>query len=157
LTQILAGAFLGCTSLAEITVPESVTVLGNYAFYGCSSLKKAVVENPDVLYEKDVFFGTPSDFVLYGNSDSATEAYASENNHRFRSLDAPAYVTGDVTGNGSVDISDAVLLFQHSMIPDIYHVTYPGSMDFTNDGSLDIDDAVLLFQHSMIPDLYPIR
>ena len=37
-TQIGRGAFLGCKSLASITLPASVTQIGQCAFYGCTSL-----------------------------------------------------------------------------------------------------------------------
>ncbi len=66
-------------------------------------------------------------------------------------------ILGDIDGNETVDIDDAVLLFQHSMLPDLYPVKYIGSMDFNNDGTVDIDDAVRLFQYSMLPDLYPLN
>ncbi|MCD7739226.1 MAG: leucine-rich repeat protein [Lachnospiraceae bacterium] len=42
-TTIGNYAFYGCTSLAEITVPESVTSIGSYAFYGCSSLASITI------------------------------------------------------------------------------------------------------------------
>jgi hypothetical protein len=32
------GAFSGCSSLASVTIPDSVTVIGSKAFYGCNSL-----------------------------------------------------------------------------------------------------------------------
>ena len=63
---------------------------------------------------------------------------------------------GDIDGNGVVDINDALLLFQHSMVPDIYPITYEGNVDFDKNGVLDINDCLLLFQYSMLPDLYPI-
>ncbi len=63
---------------------------------------------------------------------------------------------GDINGNGSVDINDARLLFQNSMIPDLYPIDYEGSVDFNGDGLVDISDARLLFQYSMLPDIYPI-
>ena len=39
-TSIGAGAFLGCSLLTEVTIPDSVTSIGRYAFYGCSGLTK---------------------------------------------------------------------------------------------------------------------
>jgi len=65
-------------------------------------------------------------------------------------------ILGDINGDDSVDIDDALLLFQHSMLPEHYPVEYPGSLDFTKDGSVDIDDALRLFQYSMLPEHYPI-
>ena len=64
---------------------------------------------------------------------------------------------GDIDGNGTVDIDDAILLFQHSMLPELYPISYAGNVDFNKDGTVDIDDAVLLFQYSMLPDLYPLE
>lgn len=77
-------------------------------------------------------------------------------NPKNATVEKPKAVKGDINGDASVDINDAILLFQHSMLPDMYPVTYPYSIDFTKDGNVDINDAILLFQYSMLPDLYPI-
>ena len=39
MTSISAGGFQNCTSLTEITLPESVTKLDIMAFRDCASLK----------------------------------------------------------------------------------------------------------------------
>lgn len=70
--------------------------------------------------------------------------------------DEPEYLPGDINGDETVDINDSILLFYHSMLPDIYPIDYPGSADFNNDGSIDVMDSIRLFYHSMLPDLYPI-
>ena len=36
--NLLYGAFYGCSMLTSITIPNSVTSIGNYAFYNCSGL-----------------------------------------------------------------------------------------------------------------------
>ena len=46
---------------------------------------------------------------------------------------------GDIDGNESVDIDDAVLLFQHSMLPDIFPISYVGNVDFDKNGTV-LDD-----------------
>ena len=47
------------------------------------------------------------------------------------------YVQGDIDGDGDVNINDAVLLFRSTMAPDLYPVSYAGSMDFTLDENVD--------------------
>ncbi|MBO5222794.1 MAG: hypothetical protein J6C26_10835, partial [Clostridia bacterium] len=98
------------------------------------------------------------DLTLYGYAGSTTEAYAAEYGFEFVAIEAPVpeFVTGDITGDGALDLSDAILLFQHTVLPDLYPVSYSESMDFNKDGNLDLADAILLFQHSMLPDLYPL-
>ena len=36
-------AFYGCSSLTSVTIPNSVTSIGNNAFYGCSSLTSVTI------------------------------------------------------------------------------------------------------------------
>ncbi len=64
---------------------------------------------------------------------------------------------GDISGDGAVDINDALALFRHIMMPSIYGIDYPGAIDLTKDGAVDIRDALRLFQFSMMPGLYPIE
>lgn len=73
-----------------------------------------------------------------------------------RKGEAITFLLGDIDGSGEVDIDDAILLFQHSVLPDFYPIDYAGNVDFDKSGEIDIDDAILLFQYSVLPDFYPI-
>ena len=66
-------------------------------------------------------------------------------------------VLGDINADGGVDVKDAMDLFQHSMLPDLFRIDYPGTIDFNKDGNVDIADALYLFQYSMMPDMFPIE
>lgn len=45
LTDIDNYAFYGCNSLASVTIPNSVTSIGNYAFYKCNSIRSVNIPN----------------------------------------------------------------------------------------------------------------
>ena len=45
MTNIGESAFSDCSSLAGVTIPDSVTNIGNYAFTGCSSLTSITIPN----------------------------------------------------------------------------------------------------------------
>ncbi len=63
---------------------------------------------------------------------------------------------GDLDGDAAVDIRDVLLLFRHAMLPTMYPVDYPGTLDFISDGELNILDTLRLFQYTMLPGMYPI-
>jgi len=44
-TSIGFGAFQNCTSLTNVTIPNSVTNLGNYVFYYCTNLTSVTIPN----------------------------------------------------------------------------------------------------------------
>ena len=77
--KIIAGAaFLQCTKLKEITVPDAVENIGEAAFAGCSGLETMVLpfvgsdKNPTIISEKTVFgyiFGTLLDGIYDGFED----------------------------------------------------------------------------------------
>ena len=68
---IAISAFSDCTSLASVTIPDSVTSIGWYAFADCTSLKHATINTEEVGY---AFSGCTSlESVILG--DNVTSIY----------------------------------------------------------------------------------
>jgi len=67
-----------------------------------------------------------------------------------------SYVPGDVTGDGVVNIGDAVVLFNWVSFENeretTYALTNAGNADVTGDGNVNIGDAVLLFNWVSFPN-----
>ena len=51
ITEIKKYAFYGCTGLTSITIPNSVTLIGSEAFWGCTGLTSIVVEEGNPKYD----------------------------------------------------------------------------------------------------------
>ena len=69
-TSIGRGAFSDCSSLTSITIPNSVTSIGERAFQHCSGLTSISVENGNTVYDSrnncNAIIETATNTLLYG-------------------------------------------------------------------------------------------
>lgn len=105
-TSFLEEAFAGCTGLTRVTIPSSVTVLGNYAFKGCTALQALVVNwtatPPSV--DSNVFEGlTPSGIKLVVPFGTASNYSAAE---VWKTFDIDEYVKHTLQAIGGMDFTD---------------------------------------------------
>jgi hypothetical protein len=54
------GAFYGCTSLTNVTIPNSVTSIGDGAFSYCTSLARVTIPNSVTRMGEGAFYGCTS-------------------------------------------------------------------------------------------------
>lgn len=78
-TTIPGTTFKGCTSLTEITIPASVTTIGNHAFNGCSNLatirfKRSASATAPAAESSATFYGCKNPGVIIV-PDGCLEAY----------------------------------------------------------------------------------
>ena len=60
MTEIGSGAFIGCSSLTSVTIPNSVKWIGDVAFIGCSSLTSVTIPNSVTSIGDNAFAGCSS-------------------------------------------------------------------------------------------------
>ncbi len=70
-TKIGGWAFCGCSSLTNITIPDSVTSIGDYAFYYCRSLTKVTIPGSVT----SIGYGTFEECSNLTNVDASEEQF----------------------------------------------------------------------------------
>ena len=75
--NILKGAFYNCSSLTDITIPDSVTSIGSSAFDGCSSLTSITIPDSVMSIGESAFYNCGSlTSITIGNSVTRIGDYA---------------------------------------------------------------------------------
>jgi hypothetical protein len=71
-TKIKAYAFFGCTGLTSITIPDNVTNIEEYAFGGCDSLSSIIVSegNPNYKSIDNCCLSKDGDVLIFGCKNS---------------------------------------------------------------------------------------
>ena len=148
-------AFFRCSSLSNVTIPNSVTSIGSWALAQCDNLKSVTIPS-SVTSIGDKALGyidanTKLDgFTITGRTGSAAYKYAVKNGFEFVANDSN--ISGDVDSDYEVTIMDATaiqayLAYQRSLNGGEYEPVEKGSRDFTvadvdGDGRISIFDSL---------------
>ena len=138
---IAGGAFSGCSSLTNITIPDTVTSIGDYAFSECTSLTSITIPNSVMSIGDRAFYGCSSlTSVSFGENSQLTsigeEVFSDCSN--LKNIEIPVCVTniGDSAFNGcseltSITIPDSVTSIGDSTFSDcssLTSITIPASV-----------------------------
>lgn len=130
-------AFMCCSNLKSLTLPSSVTAIGAQTFVGCSSLKTAAISKSVTSVGDLAFSNCAPNFTIYGDACSYIHKYT-------RKYGIPFVVNGtDINNDSIINIKDL------SSISKAYGAksggtSYQAKLDFNNDKIIDIFDLVVI-------------
>ena len=79
--KIEKGAFAGCGSLKRVVIPDSVEVVGEYAFYKCDELEELRLGAGITRIEENAI---PYGVTLVVDADSYAEEWCRENDRKYK-------------------------------------------------------------------------
>ncbi len=88
-------AFYNCDYLSSVVLPQGVVSIGDSAFETCSELMSVTIPESVTSIGTNAFLDCPSAMVIKGYTDTCAESYAEENGIKFEALPE---VLNDVTG-----------------------------------------------------------
>ena len=128
-------AFMNCTDMVRITIPESVCQFGMYAFSGCTSLQSITISGGVEFIPADMFLGCAS--LTEINVDKSNSAYQSVDGVLFsKDMGTLKHYPAKKT-NTSYAVPDGVTLldeYSFSGCANLQSVTIPGSVTVISDG-----------------------
>lgn len=152
-TTVEQYAFMNCTSLETVYIPENVVSFGDRVFAGCTSLQTVTMLSDVVSMPTNMFSGCTSLCDLTLNENIAEFSYGCFNG--CSSLTNLDFVSnGDLlqsyafngTGAESVVLSDSLLGipdYAFTNCPDLKYVTIPKSVVFIQPHSFDFENITI--------------
>ncbi len=151
--SIAERCFYGCGSITSVTLPDGLETVGREAFFGCTSLLSVSLplSVTEIGYHALGFYGDEEEqqitgFKIIAPVSKAVRDYARENG--ITVSDGKPYLPGDVNGDGSVTVLDAIMILQHNAGLMTLEGSAAAAADFTGDGQIGADDAVMVLRRN---------
>lgn len=137
------------SKVSNVVFPENVVEFEENSFYNVKTLESVTIQNPDCKFP-DGYSGFPKEATIYGQSGSTAEAYAEKKKYQFAAIgtapEKPAAVLGDFDGNGTVgaeDAQDVLNVYAEIVADNDPKLTdaQKKAADVNNDGAVDATDA----------------
>ena len=133
-----------CSGLTSVTIPESVTEIGHYAFAACSGLKEVYCfaeQVPDTsLY---AFNNTDIASATLYVPESAIDTYKATAPWSGFGTILPIPLLGDANGNGEVEIGDVTSVLTLMATPDATGYNNKAA-DANGNGEIEIGDVTTI-------------
>lgn len=144
------GTFENCSRLTSVTIPNNVTVIGDYAFRSCSGLTSVTIPNSVSLIAEAAFRGCTSlTSVTIPNSVTSISGYAFYGCTSLTSVTIPSSVTSiggsafyGCTSLTSVTIPNSVTLIGGSAFHNVRHIEYYGNATGSPWGAISMNGVV---------------
>lgn len=146
ISNISDQSFYNCSSLNNVKLNSNVEKIGKFAFANCTSLEYVEIPKSVTAINATAFDGDEN-LVLGVYKDSYALQYAEDNKIDHIILDGDK--TGDVNGDGVVDILDATEIQKYAAESTDFTDEQFELGDINKDGYCDVIDA-LLVQKSVI-------
>ena len=117
MTSIGTYAFCGCSGLASVTIPDSVTSIGFYAFAYCSGLTSVTIPNSVTSIGEDAFLECVSVKDVYCYPNPANLAWNESSKDDF-----------DPTGGTRCHVKAEYLTAYQTKFGDEVNVTFVGDL-----------------------------
>ena len=142
--------YLNGTKVTDLIIPNSVTSIGNYAFWNCTSLTSVTIPNSVTSIGSEAFQGcTGLTSVTIGNSVTSIGSYAFSSCTGLTSVTIPNSVTSigerafqGCTGLTSVTIPNSVTSIGSSAFYNVTNIVYNGSATGSPWGARNVNGYV---------------
>jgi hypothetical protein len=120
----------------------TVTARSNSTLIGSETVTLAAGEMFTIAYDWNTTLAPRGDYVISAESSRVSGEVNVSNNLLTMSGGFEIRKTGDVDGDGDVDIDDLILVWTNQFTPNI-----PSYYDIDNDEDVDLDDLITTWQH----------